>query len=85
MIPTKQQQKRAKKQKKKNKEQPTPSLPIESPTITSIPFSLDDENAFPTLGQEVSIPVPKKSDTNKETGKPKTISFSSLFFHLLVR
>jgi hypothetical protein len=58
LIPTKQQQKRSKRQKNKTKEEPTISIP------ESIPFALDDENAFPTLGQEISIYLTKRSYNN---------------------
>lgn len=68
-TPTKAQEKRAKKQKKKNKEPSTPSLPTQTPTPESISFSLDDENAFPTLGQEISKLLPKQSDPPKDNGK----------------
>jgi hypothetical protein len=60
-IQTKQQQKRSKRQKNKIKEEPTISLP------ESIPFVLDDENAFPTLGQELSVSLLKKTDNHSST------------------
>jgi hypothetical protein len=48
-------QKRSKRQKNKIKEEPTPSLP------ESISFTLDDDNAFPTLGQEIPASIAKKT------------------------
>jgi len=70
IIQTKQQEKRPKRPKNKAKERP----PVPEPT----PFSLDDENAFPTLGQEISISLPKKSDTAKDNGKIFSIYISIL-------
>lgn len=59
------QQKRSKRQKNKTKQEPTPPATLSE----SITFALDDENAFPTLGQEVSASEQKKSDTPKDNGK----------------
>ncbi len=58
-------QKPLKKQKNKTKPEPPPSLPSQSPTSETVSFVLDDENAFPTLGQDVSIPPPQKIGDSK--------------------
>jgi hypothetical protein len=82
-IQTKQQQKSLKRQKKKTKEESAP-LSDQSPIVETIPFALDDENAFPTLGQQISIPSNKKSENDsstKDNGK-KLISIFS--FHILL-
>ncbi|CAF4435468.1 unnamed protein product [Rotaria sp. Silwood2] len=59
-IQTKQKQKRSERRKNKVKEE-------QSIIVETVPFVLDDENAFPTLGQDVSISIPKKSENDSST------------------
>ncbi|CAF4730813.1 unnamed protein product [Rotaria sp. Silwood1] len=59
-IRTKQKQKRSERQKNKVKEE-------QSTIIESVPFVLDDENAFPTLGQDVSIAITKTTENDSST------------------
>lgn len=69
------QSKRSERRKNKSKEEPK----IEP---TTIPFSLDDENAFPVLGQETIITTtkkPEKDSSTKDKCMFKTITFSLLF------
>jgi hypothetical protein len=75
---TKSQQKRSKRQKNKNKEEPT-SLPP-PPQQQSIPFTLDDENAFPILGQEIpkTKTVEKDSSIKDNTSTPGLINKSKI-------
>ena len=62
---TKSQQKRSRRQKNKNKKEPT-SLPAQQQE-QSIPFTLDDENAFPVLGKEIPVTIIKTVEKNSST------------------
>lgn len=74
---TKQKQKSPKQKKTKPKEEPVIIRQEEEEEEQqqpqpSIPFTLDDENAFPVLGQATSVSATKESDHNtstKVTGK----------------
>ncbi|UJR09403.1 hypothetical protein I4U23_013645 [Adineta vaga] len=64
---SKQQQKSLKQRKSKAKEEPTKTTTISQKAESSIPFTLDDENAFPTLGQEILVLGTKKFDNDSST------------------
>jgi hypothetical protein len=75
-IQTKQQQRRLKR-KNKLKEELIPSTFIES-----APFALDDENAFPILGQQVSITTINKKSENDSTSTSRsneTVCLTDMF------
>ncbi|CAF1302491.1 unnamed protein product [Adineta steineri] len=78
-IQTKQQKKNLKQKKNEKIEEPT----IEPVSISeTIPFSLNDDNAFPVLGQDISIPIIKKSENNSSikdnTSTPGLITKSKI-------
>ncbi|CAF2079432.1 unnamed protein product [Rotaria magnacalcarata] len=63
-IQTKQQKRAERRRQNKSKEISTPE---------TIPFSLDDENAFPALGHEVPIQIAKKSENDSSTKNKPSI------------
>jgi len=73
-IQTKQQHRRLKRKNKIKEE--SPSLTEQSNEIESAPYALDDENAFPTLGQQVSISNSNKKSENDPESIPKSNSKS---------
>jgi len=75
-IQTKQQHRRLKR-KNKLKEEPIP-FPEPSVTIESAPYALDDENAFPTLGQQISISTTNKKSENDSNSIRLTDMFNTL-------
>jgi hypothetical protein len=75
-VQTKEQKKRSKRQRHKNKQEPSP------PQQESVPFVLD-ENAFPTLGEQISIPLTNASEKDaatKNNGKNIREKIKSVFF-----
>ncbi|CAF0788715.1 unnamed protein product [Adineta ricciae] len=82
---TKQNQKSSKQKKTKPKEEPVITTKAEEgqqQQQPSIPFTLDDENSFPALGQETSVSATKESNHNTSmkttTSTPGLISKSKM-------